>query len=158
MRQLHSTPVTQHTHDTVFFTMLEHAVAGDAAMTGGVALVPLDSVLFSKSSGFSSCQILNSGGGCSGGSSSKCEFQIGARLRQLLQEPSCQASLFPTFQPLHSLVLQGFSLTFSTVAAAGHCCSRAVAVKQHADSLALQSCGCWRARQPSDGGVFQARS
>jgi hypothetical protein len=32
----------------------------------------------------------------------------------------------------------------STVAAAGRCRSRAVAVKQHDDTLALQTCSCWR--------------
>ena len=86
VRQLHCTPPSAHTHDTVFFALMDLDVM-DCSLTtrGDVALVSLDNILSSKSVGFSRCRIVDSS------SSSTTEVQIGMRLRQLLQEPSCQA-------------------------------------------------------------------
>ena len=86
VRQLHCTPSSAQTHDTVFFALMDLDVMGCSITTrGDVALVSLDNILSSKSVGFSRCRIVDSS------SSSTTEVQIGMRLRQLLQEPSCQA-------------------------------------------------------------------
>jgi hypothetical protein len=87
VRQLHCTPPSDQTHDTVFFALMDLDVTDCSITTrGDVALVSLDNILSSKSVGFSRCRIFDSSS-----SSSTTEVQIGMRLRQLLQEPSCQA-------------------------------------------------------------------
>jgi hypothetical protein len=58
----------------------------------GIALITLDALLSSKSVGFARCQLASSS------SSQGTEVNIGMRLRQLLQEPSCQARTPPPRQ------------------------------------------------------------
>ncbi len=61
VRQLHSTPPTAHTHDTVFFALVEcnampEFIPCHRGGGGEVALVALDALLSSKSVGFARCE------------------------------------------------------------------------------------------------------
>jgi hypothetical protein len=100
VRQLHCAPPAAHTHDTVFFAVVDWN-AHACPSWGGAALIALDALLSSKSAGFARCQVASS----SSSSIKGTEVNIGMRLRQLLQEPSCQARSPLTSQadPAHSL-------------------------------------------------------
>lgn len=64
VRQLHCTPPSAHTHDTVFFALLEcdtlpefHRSHGGGGGGGEVALVAVDALLSSKAAGFAACEM-----------------------------------------------------------------------------------------------------
>jgi hypothetical protein len=68
VRQLHRTPPSAHTHDTVFFALLDcdtlpefHRSHGDGG-GGEVALVAVDALLSSKAAGFAACEMPGSDG------------------------------------------------------------------------------------------------
>jgi hypothetical protein len=68
VRQLHRTPPSAHTHDTVFFALLdcdtlpEFHGGGGGGGGGEVALVAVDALLSSKAAGFAACEMPGSDG------------------------------------------------------------------------------------------------